>query len=54
MFKIQWLSDSLTWHTNHSVNNERSAIAAALRLSDSRRYRAVRVITAAGAVVFSA
>ena len=54
MYKIQWLSESLTWHTDHSVSNERSAIAAALRLSGSKRYRAVRVITAAGNVVFSA
>jgi hypothetical protein len=54
MYKVQWLSESFTWHTDHSVNNERSAIQAALRLSQQRHYRAVRVITAAGAVVFSA
>lgn len=52
MYKVQWLSDNFIWHTNHSVGNERSAISAALRLSQSQRYRAVRVITAAGAVVF--
>ena len=54
MYKVQWLSDSFTWPTNHSVNNERSAIEAAVRLSQQRRYRAVRVITTTGAVVFCA
>jgi hypothetical protein len=54
MFKVQWLSHSLTWHTDHACNNERSAIAAALRLSSSGRYVGVRVVTRDGAVVFSA
>ncbi len=54
MYIVQWLSDSITWHTSHSVSNERGAISAALRLSQSGRYRAVRVVTRTGAVVFSA
>jgi len=53
MFKVQWLSESLTWHTSHAVNNERSALQAALRLAATGRYRAVRVMTASGAVAFS-
>jgi hypothetical protein len=54
MFKIQWLSDNLIWHTSHSVNNEQAAMHAALRLAQSDRYQAVRVVTENGAVVFSA
>ena len=54
MFKIQWLSDNCIWHTSHSVNNEPAAMQAALRLAQTGRYRAVRVVTRDGAVVFSA
>jgi hypothetical protein len=54
MFKIQWLSADLIWHTDHSCNSEPSAMSAALRLASSRRYRAVRVVTRGGAVVFCA
>jgi hypothetical protein len=54
MFKIQWLSENCIWHTSHSVNNEQAAMHAALRLANSGRYRAVRVVTRDGAVVFSA
>ena len=54
MYRIQWLSDNAVWHTSHSVNNEPAAMQAALRLASSGRYRAVRVVTRAGAVVFSA
>ena len=54
MFKIQWLSNAFIWHTDHSCNSEPGAIAAALRLAGSRRYRAVRVVTRHGAVVFCA
>jgi ribonuclease HI len=53
MYRIQWLSESITWHTSHSVNSERSAIQAALRLAASGRYRAVRVISDSGAVLYS-
>jgi hypothetical protein len=53
MFKIQWLSENCIWHTSHCVNNEQGAMQAALRLASSGRYRAVRVITRDGAVVFS-
>ena len=52
MFRIQWLSASFTWHTDHSCNNERAAIEAAVRLASSGRYRAVRVVTREGGVVF--
>ena len=54
MFRIRWLSENRLWHTSHSVNNEQAAMSAALRLADSGRYRAVRVVTRDGAVVFSA
>ena len=53
MYKVQWLSDNIVWHTWQSTNSERSAMQAALRLGQSGRYRAVRVITTDGAVVFS-
>jgi len=52
MFRIQWLSDSLSWHTDHSCNNERAAIEAAVRLAGSGRYRTVRVVTRNGVMVF--
>jgi hypothetical protein len=54
MFKIQWLSENFVWHTTHSVNNEPAAIQAAMRLANSGRYLAVRVVTRDGPVVFSA
>lgn len=54
MFRIQWLSDALIWHTGHSCNNESAAISAALRLASSGRYRAVRVVARNGVVVFCA
>jgi hypothetical protein len=54
MYEIQWLSDNLIWHTSHSVNNEPAAMQAALRLAQSGRYQAVRVVSQNGAVVFSA
>ncbi len=54
MYKIQWLSGNTIWHTSHSVNNEPAAMQAALRLAGTGRYRAVRVVTKDGAVVFSA
>jgi hypothetical protein len=53
MFRIQWLSESLIWHTDHACNNERAAISAAMHLARSGRYRAVRVTTRDGVVVFS-
>ncbi len=53
MYKIQWLSDNIVWHTSHSTNSEQGAMQAALRLANSGRYRAVRVITQDGSVVFS-
>jgi hypothetical protein len=54
MFKIQWLSENCIWHTSHSVNNEPAAMQAALRLAQTGRYRAVRVVTRDGSVMFSA
>ncbi len=54
MYTIQWLSENCIWHSSHSVNSEPAAMQAALRLANSGRYRAVRVITRDGAVVFSA
>jgi len=54
MYKVQWLSDNIVWHTRQSTHIERSAIEAALRLAHSGRYKAVRVITSDGAVMFSA
>jgi hypothetical protein len=54
MFNVQWLSENYIWHTSHSVNNEPAATQAALRLAQTGRYRAVRVVTRDGAVVFSA
>lgn len=53
MYKVQFLSDSLTWHTSYAFGNERSAIASAMRLANSGRYRAVRVITTGGHVIFT-
>jgi hypothetical protein len=54
MFQIQWFSENCIWHTSHSVNNESAAMQAALRLAQTGRYRAVRVVTRDGAVMFSA
>ncbi len=54
MYTIQWLSNNLIWHTSHSVNNEPAAMQAALRLAQTGRYKAVRVVTRDGAVVLSA
>jgi hypothetical protein len=54
MYNIQWLSENFIWHTSHSVNNEPAAMQAALRLANAGRYRAVRVITRDGSVVFTA
>jgi hypothetical protein len=53
MYKVQYLSQGAVWHTSHSTNSETAATQAALRLADSGRYRAVRVITRDGAVLFS-
>lgn len=53
MYKIQWLSDNMVWHTSNATNSEQSAMQAALRLAGTGRYRAVRVITRDGAVVYS-
>jgi hypothetical protein len=53
MYTIQWLSKNCIWHTSHSVNNEPAAIQAALRLSSSGRYLAVRVVTRSGDVLYS-
>ncbi len=53
MYKVQWLSDNTIWHTSQCTNSERGALEAALRLANSGRYRAVRVITISGSVVFS-
>lgn len=30
MFMVQCLSDNFIWHTHHAVNNERSALQAAI------------------------
>ncbi len=54
MYKIQWLSENCIWHTSHNVNNEPAAMQAALRLAQTGRYLAVRVVTRDDAVVFSA
>lgn len=54
MYKVQYLSQGSVWHTNHATNTEQSALQAALRLSESGRYRAVRVITRDGSVIYSA
>jgi hypothetical protein len=54
MYTIQWLSGNGIWHTSHSVNNEPAAMQAALRLSNTGRYLAVRVISRDGSVMFSA
>jgi hypothetical protein len=54
MYTIQWLSENCIWHSTHSVNNEPAAIQAAQRLSNTGRYRAVRVIAKNGAVVYFA
>jgi hypothetical protein len=54
MFKIQWLSENCIWHTSHSVNNEQAAMQAALRLANSGRHLAVRVVTRDGSVMFTA
>lgn len=53
MYAIEWLSPAGLWHTHHFVNNEMAAMQAALRLSNSGHYRAVRVRTRDGAVIFS-
>jgi len=54
MFKVQWLSENFVWHTSQSTNSEQGALQAAFRLARSNRYRAVRVITKDGAVIYSA
>ena len=54
MYRIQWLSDYTVWHTSHATNSEQGAMQAALRLANSARHRAVRVITRDGAVIYLA
>lgn len=53
MYKVQYLTQGAVWHTSQSTNSEVAATQAALRMAESGRYRAVRVITRDGAVLFS-